>query len=263
MQTDKTTRPEMVGSKQPRHNAIQVSFRFFTWLLRLRLFRRSTVLCPTWAGSFCIGFVLLLFICAWFTCGESYLAETHRSEADILVVEGWIGPKGISAAVQEFKRGGYRYIVASGGLTSGFWEGAPQSYAQMAGREMIRLGVPQEEIVVATSENTEEHRTFESAVAVWRTLRDAGIKPKALNVFTFGPHARRSALVFAKVNAGVAKVGVIAWVPPDYQHERWWHSSERAKQLLEETIGYIYEVLFNSGRSSNSPLESSKSEVEK
>ena len=253
----------MVGSRQARHDAIQVTFRFLTWPLRLRLFRRSTVLCPTWAGSFCIVFVVFLFIAAWFTYGESYLAETHRSQADILVVEGWIGRKGISAAVQEFERGGYRYIVASGGLTSGLWEGEPESYAQMAASEMMRLGVPQEEIVVATSGNTEKHRTFKSAVAVWRTLRDAGIKPKALNVFTFGPHARRSALVFAKVNAGVAKVGVIAWVPPDYQHERWWHSSERAKQLLEETIGYIYEVLFNSGRPSNSPLESSKSEVEK
>jgi hypothetical protein len=263
MRTDKTTRPQLAGSRQSRGAAIHVSLRFLTWPLRLRLFRRSIVLCPTWTGSFCIVFVLFLFIAAWFTYGESYLAETHRSQADILVVEGWIGPKGISAAAQEFKRGGYRYIVASGGLTSGFWEGEPQSYAQMAAREMIRLGVPQDEIVVATSENTEEHRTFESAVAVWRTLRNTGIKPKALNVFTFCAHGRRSALVFAKVNADVAKIGVIAWVPPDYQHERWWHSSERAKQLLEETIGYIYEVLFNSGRSSNSPPESSKSEVEK
>jgi hypothetical protein len=232
-------------------------------LMPLRLFQRRTIWCPTWAGLFCVAAIVCLVIVGWIEYGESYLTETHRSQADILVVEGWIGRKGISAAVQEFERGGYRYIVASGGLTSGFWEGEPESYAQMAAHEMIRLGVPQEEIVVATSGNTEKHRTFESAVAVWRTLRDAGIKPKALNVFTFGPHARRSGLVFAKVNAGVAKVGVIAWVPPDYQQERWWQSSERAKQLLEETIGYIYEVLFNSGRASNAPSESSKSAVEK
>src|ERR1700740_1614672 len=111
-------RPKVAGTRQPRQDPIQVSFIFLTWPLRLRLFRRSTVFCPTWVGSFCIVFVLFLFIAAWFTCGESYLAETHRSEADILVVEGWIGPKGISAAVQEFERGGYRYIVASGGLTT-------------------------------------------------------------------------------------------------------------------------------------------------
>jgi hypothetical protein len=170
------------------------------------------------------------------------------------VVEGWIGREGIRAAVEEFERGGYRYIVSSGGLTSGRWEDKPESYAEMAAGEMIRLGVPKEEIVVATSENTENHRTFESAVTVWRTLWNAGIKPKALNVFTFGAHARRSALVFAKVNGDVAKIGVIAWVPPEYQAERWWHSSERAKELLEETVGYFYELLFNSGRSSNSPL---------
>src|ERR1700751_1218177 len=139
MQTDKTTRAQVTGSRQRRDDAIQVSFRFLTWPLRLRLFRRSTVLCPTCAGSFCIVFVLFLFIAAWITCGESYLAETHRSEADILVVEGWIGRKGISAAVQEFERGGYRYIVASGGLTSGVWEGEPESYAQMEASGIMRI----------------------------------------------------------------------------------------------------------------------------
>jgi uncharacterized SAM-binding protein YcdF (DUF218 family) len=198
--------------------------------------------------------ILGLFIVGCLAYGESYLTETHRSQADILVVEGWIGREGIGAAVEEFERGGYRYMVASGGLTSGFWEDKPESYAEMAANEMIRLGVPKEKTVVATTENTENHRTFESAVTVWRTLRDAGIKPKALNVFTFGAHARRSALVFAKVNGDVAKIGVIAWVPQEYQAEQWWHSSERAKEMLEETVGYFYELLFNSGRRSNSPL---------
>jgi hypothetical protein len=80
----------------------------------------------------------------------------------------------------------------------------------MAAQEMMQLGVPQQEIVVAASENTEKHRTFESAVAVWRTLRDARINPTAFNVFTFGAHARTSALVFAKVNGDVGKI-VIAW----------------------------------------------------
>src|SRR6202008_3116609 len=116
--------------------------------------------------------MLCLLIIGWLAYGESYLAETHRSQADILVVEGWIGPKGISAAVQEFERGGYRYIVASGGLTSGGWEDKGESYAEMAAGEMIRLGVPKESIIVAHSRNTKNHRTFESAVATWRTLRD-------------------------------------------------------------------------------------------
>jgi len=52
--------------------------------------------------------ILFILVVAWFTYGESYLEATHRLPADILVVEGWIGRKGIRAAVDEFERGGYR-----------------------------------------------------------------------------------------------------------------------------------------------------------
>jgi hypothetical protein len=78
---------------------------------------------------------------ARYNYGESFLAWTDRVPADTLVVEGWIGREGIRAAVDEFEHGGYRYIVASGGLTSGLWEDQPTNYAVMAGREMIRWGV--------------------------------------------------------------------------------------------------------------------------
>jgi len=221
--------------------------------MQLCLFRRRMIFCPTWAGSFCIAAVLLLLADTWLMYGELYLSTTHRLPPDILVVEGWIGRKGIRAAVDEFEHRGYSYIVASGGLTSGRWEDQPESYAEMAAHEMIRFGVPKQKLVVANSENTESHRTFESAVAVWRTLRVAGIEPKTLNVFTIGPHARRSALVFAKVNSDGPKIGVIGWLPPEYKSEPWWRSSERSRELLDETVGYLYEVLLNSGRHSNTP----------
>jgi hypothetical protein len=50
---------------------------------------------------------LFILVAAWFTYGESYLAVTDRSQADILVVEGWIGRKGIRAALDEFEPGCY------------------------------------------------------------------------------------------------------------------------------------------------------------
>ena len=244
------------GQLPPR--ASVATFKFLKRPLRLRFFRRCTILCPTWLGSFCIGVILFILVAAWFTYGESDLAVTDRSQADILVVEGWIGRKGIRAAVDEFERGGYRFIVASGGLTSGRWEDQPVSYASMAAQEMMQLGIPKERIVVARSANTESHRTFESAVAVWRTLQEARINAMALNVFTLGPHARRSALVFSKVSSPGVKVGVIGWVPAEYKDEPWWQSSDRSRELLDETVGYLYELLLNSGRRSNSPQAASR-----
>lgn len=209
--------------------------------------------CPTWTGLLCILATFAVLGATWFNYAESYLTLTYRSQADILVVEGWIGRQGVSAAAAEFSRGGYRYIVCTGSLTSGRWEDKPTSYAEMAAREMIRLGVPQANILVAGAETTERQRTFECAVAVWRTLQNAGIKPEGMNVFTLGPHARRSALVFTKVNWPFTKIGVIGWVPPGAGREAWWQSSDRSRELLEETVGYWYEVLLNSGRNSNSP----------
>jgi uncharacterized SAM-binding protein YcdF (DUF218 family) len=209
-------------------------------------------------GFLCIVLLILAPIAAWFLYGESYLAKTHRSHADVLVVEGWIGRAGLRAAVDEFERGGYRYLIATGGLTSGRWEDQPESYAEMAARELVRLGLPKERLLAAPSEKTEKCRTFESAVAVRRTLHAANIKPEGINVFTFGPHARRSAMVFTKVNIDVQKIGVIGWCPPEYRTERWWQSSERSRELLDETVGYLYELLLDSGRRSNSPQAASR-----
>ena len=75
----------------------------------------------------------------------------------------------------------------------------------------------------------------------------------ALNVFTLGPHARRSRLVFAKVCQPATQVGVVGWAPSGSEGMEWWRSSERAKELLTETAGYVYETLLDSGRGSNSP----------
>jgi hypothetical protein len=204
---------------------------------------------------FCFGAILLTLATGWVNSGEQFLELTKRLPADVLVVEGWIGREGIRAAVAEFQGSGYHYIVTSGGLTSGRWEDEHASYAKMAANEMIRLGIPKEKIVVATADYTENHRTFESAVAVWRVLRSPGILPKAVNIFTFGPHARRSGLVFAKVFSPAINVGIIAWTPAEYRTEPWWRSSERSREFLQETVGFLYEYLLNSGRASNSPQE--------
>jgi uncharacterized SAM-binding protein YcdF (DUF218 family) len=206
-------------------------------------------------GSFLILALLLMAAFWWFNCGEDFLSSTHRLTADVLVVEGWIGRQGIHAAVAEFEHGPYKYIVATGGLTSGRWEDAPTSYAKMAAAEIIRLGVPKDKVIVATAESTESHRTFESAISVWRVLKAARVQPKTINVFTFGPHARRSRLVFAKVDRPATEVGVIGWIPPEYASKPWWRSSERSREVLDETAGYFYEVLLNSGRGSNSPVD--------
>ena len=206
---------------------------------------------PEWLGACCAG-VLLVTGASWLCIfGETFFSLTRRLPAEILVVEGWIGNEGVRAAAAEFKTGGYRYLVATGDRPEDGQE--RWSYAELAARELIRSGVPDDRIVVAPSGETERERSFKSAAATWRALQERGIHPAAINVMTLGPHARRSRLVYEKVYAPVTQVGVIAWAPADYGVEPWWRSGGRTRCFLKEIVGYPFEVLLNSGRSSNSP----------
>jgi hypothetical protein len=225
-----------------------------------RLVQRRTIWCPTLFGGFCAALVLAFPPVWWCLDGESFLSSTDRLPAEVLVVEGWIGRDGVRDAAKEFTRHGYSYVVATGGLTTGErWEEGGWSYAEGAQHELIRLGVPETRVIVATATDVERQRTFESAVAVAQALQIKGIHPKALNVFTWGPHARRSRLVFARVFRPDTNVGVVSWLPAPYGTAPWWQSSDRAKELITETAGYVYEAFFNSGRSSNSPNKDSLS----
>ena len=204
-------------------------------------------------GAFTIV-VPLVFPVIWLCIyGESFFSLTRRLPAEVLVVEGWIANDGMRAAVAEFERGGYRYILATGGQSPD--PRNPGNYAEMAEQQLVRLGIPHDRIIMAPIWEVEHQRTFKSAVAAWRALLNQGIHPRAINVLTLGPHARRTRLVFAKVYAPATQVGVIAWKPSDYETKPWWRSSERTKCFLKEIVGYPFEVLLNSGRSSNSPSE--------
>ena len=221
--------------------------------MKLRLVKRRTYWCPTSLGALCILLLLSVPVVWWWCRGESFLSLNRRLPAEVLVVEGWIGRDGVRAAAKEFDQRGYQYVVAAGGPTSDRWDKDPSSYAEIAGRELIRLGVPEDRIIIAPARKTERQRTYESAVAVWRALQAKGVHPKALNFFTLGPHARRTRLVAAKVYGSGAEIGVVDWVRSADAAELWWQSSERAKDLIAETVGYFFEVVLNSGRSSNSP----------
>jgi hypothetical protein len=220
--------------------------------MRLPLAKRDTtrhhiLLCLLW-----IFLLPVVFSVAWLcSCGESFFSVTRRLAAEVLVADGWIGRDGIRAAAEEFKLGGYEFIVVSGDMTE---ERRKQSDDDLtAEQELVGLGIPKDRIITAPNPQVSRQRTFVSVVAAWKALETRGVRPKVLNLFTLGPHARRSRLVYAKVFGPATQVGVIAFVPPEYEVKPWWLSKRRTLCLLKEFVGYPFEILLNSARSSNSP----------
>ncbi len=218
-----------------------------------RVFQHRTIWWPTRLGWLILFIVFGIPLIYWVFFGETFLSVTAREPADVLVVEGWIGLDGVHAAKVEFEQGCYQYIVTAGALTNTRWDVHQWNYAIEARKLLLREGVPADRVIAAPAQETKSQRTFATAVAVSQVLATNGLHPATINVFTLGVHARRSRLIFAKVLPSGIKVGAISWIPPTYQANSWWKSSERADDLLKETAGYWFELLLNSGRRSNAP----------
>lgn len=92
------------------------------------------------SGGLCLVVFLLIPVIWLCFYGEAFFSLTHRLPADVLVVEGWIDTDGLRAAAVEFARGGYKYIVATGGATNDPQH--PSNYAEISEQELIRLGIP-------------------------------------------------------------------------------------------------------------------------
>jgi hypothetical protein len=117
------------------------------------------------------------------------------------------------------------------------------SFAEMAKKELVGVGIADDKILAAQARDSHSQRTHAAAAAAWQTLRESGESPQNVNLFTFGSHARRSRLVFARTAPAAAQTGVISWCPPDYQDEHWWQSSERGEDLIKESVALTFEFL--------------------
>jgi hypothetical protein len=222
--------------------------------LTFRLFERRSIPCPTLLGSGVLLLVILTPLLVWGRMGEKFLRLNHPAAPDVLVVEGWIGMEGCRAAAKELALHPYRYVVVTGGTVSAHWNDRPGNYTSMAAWELERSGVPEDKIIRAPAKDVQTQRTYEMAVAVRRALSERGLLGADITVFTHGPHARRSRLIFRKTLGPDAKVGVISWAPTTDEGRAWWDSTERTEDFAKETVAWLAELLLNSGRSSKPSL---------
>ncbi len=62
-----------------------------------------------------LAFLLMMILAKLFTEKlSSFLSKSERVRANILVIEGWLSYNDLKAAVDEFKAGGYKYILTTG-----------------------------------------------------------------------------------------------------------------------------------------------------
>ena len=184
------------------------------------------------------------------------LAPTHRTEANILVVEGWLPEYALEAAIEEFQKGAYTHLITSGGP---LWEGhhAAQfgSYADLAAQVLRSLNFPTNHLISVPGKKVWKHRTFHSADAVRQFLNQSSMKVQGINVLTLGAHGRRTKIIYDSVMEAYRPLGIISFPSAEYDQAQWWKTSEGTKHVLTETLAASYEWIFQSGRPNTSPAK--------
>jgi hypothetical protein len=207
----------------------------------IRLFRRRAVPVPTVTGAL----ILVALICVTGTLAvralPSFLAVQDPLGRGLLVVEGWMPRDGLQLAAKMFTRGDYDVLVVTGGpLADPTWDCGYETYADRAASELRRIGIVEPLLVVVPSPASAQERTYRSAVSVRQWIESIGRPVSAVDVFSYGPHARRSRELYRMALGSGVAVGSRSAPPSDYELARWWRSSSGAKDVLGEAIGYAW-----------------------
>jgi len=185
---------------------------------------------------------LITLTLTWLFNIQPFLAQTHRLDTRILVVEGWVHPFAIRAAVEEFKTGHYEQVYTTGGpvVGEGGYSNDFNTSASVGAELLIKAGLPADHVQMVPSQTSGRDRTYHSALALAAWLRQHGRGGCRVNVLTEDAHARRTKLLFEQALAGVAEVGIVSVPSPEYDAHRWWHYSEGVREVLSEWIAYLY-----------------------
>ncbi len=210
--------------------------------MRLALFKKRQCWCPTGRGWLVLFGLFAIAGIAGFRFTGHFLALNEPIRGDALVIEGWIPDYAMRAAIEEFRRGHYRYVVTSGGtiIDTDPWAQRYQTWADVAAADLKRLGLD-ESITCLPARKTSIDRTYCSALAVRDWLNSpAGSSVHAINIYSLSTHARRSHLLFEKAIGTRARVGVVALPDLSYDCNRWWRTSEGFREVFTEAIAYGY-----------------------
>jgi hypothetical protein len=186
-----------------------------------------------------LGYMLVLRI-------HPFLCVTERADTDVLVVEGWLDSYALRAGAAEFKSGAYKRVFTTGGpiVGDGVYVNDYRTSASVGADGLKRSGVPANLVQIVASHENGRDRTYQSAVALREWFHKHNLPIHSINLLTEDAHARRSRLLFQMAFGDEVKVGIISAHNPDYDPAQWWKYSDGVRQVLGESIAYIYSKVF-------------------
>jgi uncharacterized SAM-binding protein YcdF (DUF218 family) len=218
------------------------------------ILRRKERWSLSWRGRLIVTSVGLVTAYLVFLNVHPFLAVTHRVNANILVVEGWMQRYAIRKGAEEFKAGSYERIFTTGGPENGGggYINDYQTSASAGAEGLKKSGIPDDLVQMVPSRVIGRDRTYSSAVALRDWLHEHNMPVHSINVLTEDAHARRTRLLYQKAFGKSVVVGIISVSNPDYNPRHWWRYSDGVREVIGESIAYVYaRFFFYPSKSSN------------
>ena len=208
---------------------------------RVTLFRQRHVWMPTISGWLLLLFIGVVTGILLANNLYTFLAPNQPVGARVLVVEGWLSPGELDQAVLAFNKGKYERIVTTGGPVAG-WPGMNMdtNYASLAADYLAHHGVQGDLISAVPAPASAQERTFLSAVMFRKSAQRLGIKLDTVDIYSAGPHARRSRLLFQMALGKKVQVGVLTARPDNFDPKAWWRTSTGVEQMFFQSFGFVW-----------------------
>lgn len=191
-------------------------------------------------------FVVLAFSLLIFFNIHPFLSP-HKpaAGAKILVVDAWLSDKELDEAVEVFRAGNYsRVFVPGSPLERSLFFPGMKGSGEVTAVVLVYKGIPYDKVTPLFVKPVQKDRTYQAALKTRNWLNENNISPSAINLFTSSAHARRSWMLYRKAFENDREVGIISARPVCYNAKRWWKSSNGFRSVADETIAYIYALLF-------------------
>lgn len=176
-----------------------------------------------------------------FRDANAFLAVTDPVPDGVLVVEGWSPDYALAIAKAKAQRNPCHKLYVIGGPLE---HGAPlvqyKNYAELGAATLRRMGMNSDTVQAVPAPYVRKDRTYAAAAALRDWFRQHGAIPKAIDLMSVGPHARRSRLMFQEAFGKGTRVGIVSIEDRDYNPRRWWTSSAGVRTVLDEMIAYGY-----------------------
>jgi hypothetical protein len=189
-------------------------------------------------------FFSILFLLFCLTI-HSFLAKDNPIDGEAIIAEGWLPDYCLEFVADYLKINKYKMVFVTGiPLETGSYLKEYKTYADLGGSTLKKLSISDSRMCIIPAPYSTIDRTYASAIALKKWLDSSGCSIHTFDVCSHSTHTRRSALLFQRALGKKYKVGSIAIKHRDYDPKYWWKCSQGVRSVIDETIAYVYAILF-------------------